>query len=166
MLRYFNQNQGISCSSILLCLSRFFYSSLFSKNQTYWDRIHFQSIYLKCTVQCVLVYSWSCVTVTTINFRTFSSLQKVTPGTALAIQWLRLHASNAGDAGSIPGQGTTCRASRPQSISQYTLKKKVTLYTVSVLSQSLNPSSHWQPLIYCLSLWSCLFWTFHIYRIM
>ena len=27
-------------------------------------------------------------------------------GTSLAVQWLRLHASNAGDAGSIPGLGT------------------------------------------------------------
>jgi len=26
--------------------------------------------------------------------------------TSLVVQWLRLHASNAGDAGSIPGQGT------------------------------------------------------------
>ena len=26
-------------------------------------------------------------------------------GTALVVQWLRLHASNAGDAGSIPGLG-------------------------------------------------------------
>ena len=27
-------------------------------------------------------------------------------GTSLAVQWLRLHASDAGGAGSIPGQGT------------------------------------------------------------
>ena len=27
-------------------------------------------------------------------------------GTSLAVQWLRLHISNAGDTGSIPGQGT------------------------------------------------------------
>ena len=27
-------------------------------------------------------------------------------GTALVVQWLRLYASNAGGAGSIPGQGT------------------------------------------------------------
>ena len=26
--------------------------------------------------------------------------------TSLVVQWLRLHASNAGNAGSIPGQGT------------------------------------------------------------
>ena len=26
--------------------------------------------------------------------------------TSLKVQWLRLHASNAGDVGSIPGQGT------------------------------------------------------------
>ena len=29
------------------------------------------------------------------------------PGTSLVIQWLRLHAPNAGGRGSIPGQGTT-----------------------------------------------------------
>ena len=28
-------------------------------------------------------------------------------GTSLAVQWLRLHTSNAGDIGSIPGQGNT-----------------------------------------------------------
>ena len=27
-------------------------------------------------------------------------------GTSLAVQWLRLYASNAGGVGSIPGQGT------------------------------------------------------------
>ena len=27
-------------------------------------------------------------------------------GTSLAVQWLRLHAPNAGDLGLIPGQGT------------------------------------------------------------
>ena len=33
-------------------------------------------------------------------------------GTSLAVQWLRLHAPNAGDPGSIPGQGT--RSPMPQ----------------------------------------------------
>ena len=32
--------------------------------------------------------------------------QKMGIGTSLAVQWLRLHASNAGGAGSIPSQGT------------------------------------------------------------
>ena len=31
---------------------------------------------------------------------------KIQPGTSLVVQWLRLHASNAGGAGSIPGRGT------------------------------------------------------------
>ena len=31
------------------------------------------------------------------------------PGTSLVVQWLRLHTPNAGDPGSIPGQGTRCR---------------------------------------------------------
>ena len=34
------------------------------------------------------------------------SVIKNLPGTSLAVQWLRLCASNAGGAGSIPGQGT------------------------------------------------------------
>ena len=32
--------------------------------------------------------------------------KKVTMGTSLAVQWLRLHTPNAGDTDSIPGQGT------------------------------------------------------------
>ena len=28
------------------------------------------------------------------------------PGTSFVVQWLRLHAPNAGDSGLIPGQGT------------------------------------------------------------
>ena len=31
---------------------------------------------------------------------------KISPGTSLVVQWLRLHASNAGGPGLIPGQGT------------------------------------------------------------
>ena len=33
-------------------------------------------------------------------------LKEECPGTSLAVQWLRLHAPNAGGMGSIPGQGT------------------------------------------------------------
>ena len=33
-------------------------------------------------------------------------IEKLYLGTSLAVQWLRLHASNAGAAGSTPGQGT------------------------------------------------------------
>ena len=29
-------------------------------------------------------------------------------GISLVVQWLRLHVANAGDPGSIPGQGTGC----------------------------------------------------------
>ena len=35
-----------------------------------------------------------------------SQTQKVTFGTSLAVQWLRLHAPSAGGMGSIPDQGT------------------------------------------------------------
>ena len=33
------------------------------------------------------------------------AIKKLRNGTSLVIQWLRLHAPNAGDPGSIPGQG-------------------------------------------------------------
>ena len=33
-------------------------------------------------------------------------------GTSLVVQWLRLHAPNAGGPGSIPGQGTRSRMSQ------------------------------------------------------
>ena len=32
--------------------------------------------------------------------------EKVELGTSLVVQWLRLHASNAGGTGSVPGKGT------------------------------------------------------------
>ena len=40
---------------------------------------------------------------------------RLLPGVSLVVQWLRLHASNAGGMGSIPGQGTKIpHASRPK----------------------------------------------------
>ena len=38
--------------------------------------------------------------ITYCDFKTYQA------GTALVVQWLRLHALNAGDSGSIPGRGT------------------------------------------------------------
>jgi len=35
-------------------------------------------------------------------------------GTSLVVQWLRLHAPNAGDLGSIPGQGTRSHMLQPR----------------------------------------------------
>ena len=47
---------------------------------------------------------------------------RLLPGVSLVVQWLRLHASNAGGMGSIPGQGTKIpHASRPK---KKKLKKK------------------------------------------
>ena len=45
-------------------------------------------------------------------------------GTSLAVQWLRLHASNAGDAGSIPGQelGSRMLHSTAKKLKTYMLK--------------------------------------------
>ena len=47
-------------------------------------------------------------------------------GTSLEVQWLRLLASNAGGAGSVPGQGTKiAHAARPR-------KKKRKIYAVEL----------------------------------
>ena len=44
-----------------------------------------------------------------------SPIKNWAKGTPLAVQWLRLHTSNAGGAGSIPGQGAKIpHASRPK----------------------------------------------------
>lgn len=37
----------------------------------------------------------------------FLKCRELYPGTSLGVQWFRLHISNAGGSGSIPGQGTT-----------------------------------------------------------
>ena len=52
-------------------------------------------------------------------------------GTSLVVQWLRLHTPNAGDPGSIPGQGTRCHM--PQ-LSIYMPQIKV-LHTTTGLAQ-------------------------------
>jgi len=41
-----------------------------------------------------------------LNFPNVKLTQKRTAGISLVVQQLRLHASNAGDTGSAPGQGT------------------------------------------------------------
>ena len=40
---------------------------------------------------------------------------KISLGTSLVVQWLRLHAPNAGGLGSIPGQGTRSHAATKSS---------------------------------------------------
>ena len=42
-------------------------------------------------------------------FKKLFSLKLRNSGTSLVVQWLRLHASTAGSAGSIPGQKTRTR---------------------------------------------------------
>ena len=49
-----------------------------------------------CVCVCVCVYDLKCIV----------------GGTSLVVQWLRLHAPNAGGLRSIPGQGT--RSRKPQ----------------------------------------------------
>ena len=44
--------------------------------------------------------------ITQISARLLGLKEKDDHGTSLVVQWLRLHASTAGDTGSIPGQGT------------------------------------------------------------
>ena len=49
--------------------------------------------------------------------RELQPLKTVKQGTSLMVQWLGLHVSNAGGAGSIPGQGTKIsHASWPKKI--------------------------------------------------
>ena len=43
---------------------------------------------------------------TVLLLSTFHKQKKASSGTSLAVQWLRLCASSAGDVGLIPGQGT------------------------------------------------------------
>ena len=42
-----------------------------------------------------------------------NSHQQAKEGTSLAVQWLRLLTPNAGDLGSIPGQGTRSHSLQP-----------------------------------------------------
>ena len=70
-----------------------------------------------CELVCVSVSVNTCASV-------WASIKILYQGTSLAVQWLRLCASNAGDAGSIPLWGTKVpRASRP--------KKKKKKYCIS-----------------------------------
>ena len=41
-----------------------------------------------------------------MKFLEHVAIKKLRNGTSLVVQWLRLHASNSGGSGSIPGQGT------------------------------------------------------------
>ena len=43
-------------------------------------------------------------------------MEKISPQTSLAVQWLRLHASNARSTGQVPGGGTdlTCHVVQPR----------------------------------------------------
>ena len=45
----------------------------------------------------------------TCNSGNISQLKMLAPGTSLVVQWLRLHALNAGGLSSIPDQGTRSR---------------------------------------------------------
>ena len=53
------------------------------------------------------LWTWAGALVSlSLNFPTGKLTQKGTIGISLEVQWLRLHASNAGDTWSVPGQGT------------------------------------------------------------
>ena len=65
-----------------------------------------------------------------LNFsHLFISHKKIIVGTSLVVQWLKLHASNARDVGSISGRGTKIphAAQRGQKIK----KKKIIVNTIS-----------------------------------
>ncbi|TEA28249.1 hypothetical protein DBR06_SOUSAS3310030 [Sousa chinensis] len=48
---------------------------------------------------------------------------KTSEGTSLVVQWLRLHAPNAGGLGSIPGQGTRSHMHAMTNITYATAKE-------------------------------------------
>ena len=54
-------------------------------------------------------------------------IKSISHRSSLAVQWLRLHASTSGDAGSIPDQGTKIPHTR-----QHDKKKKSVSYKVSL----------------------------------
>ena len=60
-------------------------------------------------------------------------IQIKTTGTSLVVQWLRLHSSNAGGPGSIPGQGTRSHTLqlRPGTINKYNASKMKIKTTMS-----------------------------------
>ena len=60
-------------------------------------------------------------------------IQIKTTGTSLEVQWLRLHSSNAGGPGSIPGQGTRSHTLqlRPGTINKYNASKMKIKTTMS-----------------------------------
>ena len=69
------------------------------------------------------------------------SLIKIKPsGTSLVVQWLRLHASNAGGTGSIPGQGTKIphAVTKIQCSQIDTLKKKAIFSKISIEKKHKN----------------------------
>ena len=55
---------------------------------------------------CHLLQMLSWVEVPRFPHPSVTLIKIPSPGTSLAVQWLRLRASSAGGAGSIPGQGT------------------------------------------------------------
>ena len=68
------------------------------------------------------------------NFRTFFLPQKVTLGTSLVVQWLRLCSPNVGGTGSIPDQGTEILY--VHGVTKKKKKKNVTLYSLVITRQS------------------------------
>ena len=57
-------------------------------------------------------------------------------GTSLAVQWLRLHASNARGVGSIPGQGTKCPHAAAKKKKNMHKQKKMKIFKKTANSDS------------------------------
>ena len=56
------------------CFIRVFVRNSFLIALLSYNSQNMQSTHLRYTIQWFLVYSWNCINITTINFRTFSSL--------------------------------------------------------------------------------------------
>ena len=57
---------------------------------------------------------------------------KTNAGTSLAVQWLRCHAPNAGDPGSMPGQGTS---SHMRQLKVHTLQRRPEILCATAKAQ-------------------------------
>ena len=70
-------------------------------------------------------------------------LQNLNLGTSLAVQWLRLRASNAGGTGLTPGWGTKIPHVMPRHGHKRKKKKSESIYSKADVLLSPHPCQHW-----------------------
>ena len=92
-----------------------------------WDRGRAVQTAAGASLGCLAECQWSCYYFRVASWK--GPLKTDTTGTSLVVQWLRLHAPNAGGLGSIPGQGT--RSHMLQLGSRTTCKRSLSTATNS-----------------------------------